>query len=34
MSGHGFTSAFATELDAYVTFKANMDSLAPPASGI
>ena len=24
MSGHGFTSAFATELDAYLAFKANM----------
>jgi hypothetical protein len=24
MSGHGFTSAFATDLDAYLAFKANM----------
>jgi hypothetical protein len=24
MSGHGFTSAFATELNAYLAFKANM----------
>src|SRR4029077_13875118 len=24
MSGHGFTSDFATELDAYLAFKANM----------
>ena len=24
MSGHGFTSVFATELDAYLAFKANM----------
>jgi hypothetical protein len=24
MSGHGFTSTFATELDAYLAFKANM----------
>ncbi len=24
MSGHSFTSAFATELDAYLAFKANM----------
>ena len=24
MSGHGFTSAFATELDAYLAFKAKM----------
>jgi hypothetical protein len=24
MSGHGFTSAFATELDAYLAFKVNM----------
>ena len=24
MSGHGFSSAFATELDAYLAFKANM----------
>jgi hypothetical protein len=24
MSGHGFTSAFAAELDAYLAFKANM----------
>jgi hypothetical protein len=24
MSSHGFTSAFATELDAYLAFKANM----------
>ena len=24
MSGHGFTSAFATELEAYLAFKANM----------
>ena len=26
MSGHGFTSALATELDAYLAFKANMGS--------
>ena len=24
MNGHGFTSAFATELDQYLAFKANM----------
>ena len=24
MSGHGFSSAFATELDAYLAFKTNM----------
>ena len=34
MSGHGFTSAFATELDAYLAFKANMGFTAPPGSGI
>lgn len=34
MSVHGFTSAFAAELEAYLEFKANMGCTAPPASGI
>jgi len=33
MSGRGFTSAFAAELDAYLAFKQNMGTTVLPASG-
>ncbi len=32
-AGHGFTSAFAAQLEAYLEFKESWASTAPPGSG-